>query len=233
MDALSATQLAQANLAELSEYLRQLDQPGQMKRWFDLCRCHYFDGWYRIWNHPDDPLTITHRTVEPREPWYWNALGGRELDMLEFLKQTESLRERLDVPLPELMQQVYEQTTVDRTLGANYRVTRGFFKTLPGMMMVKLQRLAEVRTAIISLRVERYRLMEGKLPERIEDVAELRASLSSVDPFDGNTLRYQLLPRGYTIYSVARRRLRTGKALLAKLCLWSGGDALTSSRVML
>jgi hypothetical protein len=64
--------------------------------------------------------------------------------------------------------------------------------------------LAQVQTAQTALAVERYRLAQGKLPERLDQLVPQFLSVVPDDPFNGQPLRYKLLEIGYVIYSVGK-----------------------------
>lgn len=62
--------------------------------------------------------------------------------------------------------------------------------------------LAQIRATQTVLAVERYRLAKGKLPTSLDDLMPQFLPAIPEDPFDGQPLRYQLLPRGYIVYSI-------------------------------
>jgi hypothetical protein len=62
--------------------------------------------------------------------------------------------------------------------------------------------LAQVRLAQTALAVESFRLAQGKLPEKLDELVPQFLSTVPSDPFDGQSLRYHRLAKGYVIYSV-------------------------------
>jgi type II secretory pathway pseudopilin PulG len=62
---------------------------------------------------------------------------------------------------------------------------------------------ASLRTAVVGLAAERYRLQHGRWPETLEALVK-DGYLDAVpaDPFDGQPLRWRRVPGGHLIYSV-------------------------------
>ena len=50
---------------------------------------------------------------------------------------------------------------------------------------------ARVRLALAAVAVARYRLANGQLPDRLEDLAPKYLESVPVDPFDGKPIRYK------------------------------------------
>jgi len=64
--------------------------------------------------------------------------------------------------------------------------------------------LAQVRAAQSALAVERFRLAHGQLPEDLQELVPQFLSAVPDDPFDGQSLRYHRLAKGYVVYSIGR-----------------------------
>jgi len=62
--------------------------------------------------------------------------------------------------------------------------------------------LARLRTARAALAVERFRLANGRLPAELNQLTPRFLATLPRDPFDGEQLRYKLLPTGYVLYSI-------------------------------
>jgi hypothetical protein len=69
---------------------------------------------------------------------------------------------------------------------------------------------AKIRDALTAIAVERYRLANGKLPDRLSDLAPTFLPAVPTDPFDGKPLRYKPLAKGYVVYSVGDDRQDNG-----------------------
>jgi hypothetical protein len=61
---------------------------------------------------------------------------------------------------------------------------------------------AELRCAAAALAAERYRLAEGRWPDRLEALVPRYLAAVPADPFDGQPLRLRRLPDGIVIYAV-------------------------------
>ena len=62
--------------------------------------------------------------------------------------------------------------------------------------------MADSRCAATALSVERFRLVRGHLPDRLEDLVPGFLQSVPLDPFDGHGLRYHRHEAGYVVYSV-------------------------------
>jgi len=62
--------------------------------------------------------------------------------------------------------------------------------------------LAFLRRGVAAVAVERYRLANGRWPERFEDLVPAYLSKTPIDPFDGQPLRFRRLKDGVIIYTV-------------------------------
>ena len=63
---------------------------------------------------------------------------------------------------------------------------------------------ANLRSALVGLAAERYRLKHNRWPEALANlVADGLLTAVPADPFDGQPLRYRILTDGVVIYSVS------------------------------
>jgi hypothetical protein len=69
---------------------------------------------------------------------------------------------------------------------------------------------AKIRETQAALAVERYRLVNGKLPNQLSDLVPTFLPAVPSDPFDGKPLRYKTLTIGYVVYSVGDDRQDNG-----------------------
>ena len=65
-----------------------------------------------------------------------------------------------------------------------------------------LRRTAHMRVAVTSLAIERYRLAGGSIVEELDELVPRYLESVPEDPFDGKSLRYKKLDKGYVVYSV-------------------------------
>src|SRR5262249_52379938 len=69
---------------------------------------------------------------------------------------------------------------------------------------------AILRSAAVGLACERYRLRMGKWPKSLKDIPRDILSHVPLDPFDGNPLRFKILPDGVVVYSIGKDRQDNG-----------------------
>jgi hypothetical protein len=100
-------------------------------------------------------------------------------------------------------------------LGASQKAQQFPKRFLSAMMLPALQRVgtrfaafeARRRDGLSAVAVERYRLgHQGRLPENLAALVPELLPQVSIDPFDGQPLRFRKLSPGYVIYSVGRDR---------------------------
>jgi hypothetical protein len=70
--------------------------------------------------------------------------------------------------------------------------------------------LAFLRCGVAAVAVERYRLANGRWPERLDDVVPAYLSKIPIDPFDGQPLRFRRLKDGVIIYTVGEDQKEDG-----------------------
>jgi hypothetical protein len=68
--------------------------------------------------------------------------------------------------------------------------------------VLDLNHIARLQTARTAIAVQRYRLANGRLPERLEDLTPMFLDRVPTDLFDGRPLRLQRLNPGFVVYSV-------------------------------
>lgn len=73
-----------------------------------------------------------------------------------------------------------------------------------------MRNVAQLRTARVSLAIQRYRLATGNLPDTLADLVPTYLDAVPEDPFDGRTLRSEKLETGFVVYSVGEDRMDDG-----------------------
>ena len=94
--------------------------------------------------------------------------------------------------------------------GANNTITDYVTPSVPALVCADLADLARLRIARTVLAVERYRIIEGRPPEHLDDLAPVYLDAPALDPFDGQSLRYKTQKAGYVIYSIGRDHIDNG-----------------------
>jgi hypothetical protein len=77
-----------------------------------------------------------------------------------------------------------------------------FLPSLSRTIVREASTQAVIKLATTALAVERFRLDQGRLPGDLKELTPQFIDAVPTDPFDGASLRYHRLARGYVIYSV-------------------------------
>ena len=92
-----------------------------------------------------------------------------------------------------------------------YCVVTGLMTPALGRAFIEdAKKVARLRAAVAALAVERFRLVNGALPEKLEDLVPACIGALPADPFIGKPLRYKKLEKGYIIYSVGENERDDG-----------------------
>ncbi len=137
------------------------------------------------------------------QPFFFKLTGFFERDLRFYLQGMET-NISLAMTFPKnvsMIANVDEQ--ISQTSQHNYYILSAMLLPALGNAIVKeANNLAQVRTAQAALAVERFRLARGKLPEKLDELVPQFLPTVPADPFDGQSLRYHRLAKGYVIYSV-------------------------------
>jgi len=100
----------------------------------------------------------------------------------------------------------FERLAAVQAAEANFRGRRGLLvnvsEHVPSLISREVRTIAQIETAKTALGVERYRLMQGMLPETLAPLVPRYLPKIPPDPFDGRSLRYKQIERGFVVYSV-------------------------------
>ncbi len=94
----------------------------------------------------------------------------------------------------------------------------------PGVFQISLRNIARLRAVRVGLGIERYRLANGKLPEKLAELVPAYLDAVPKDPFDGQELRYKRLEKGYVVYSIGEDGSDDGGKELLPLGKRKGGN---------
>ncbi len=76
--------------------------------------------------------------------------------------------------------------------------------TVYGGVLEEAADFARLRSARVALAVERFRLDNERLPEKLSELVPAYIEEVPADPFDGKPVRYKRLKTGYVLYSLGR-----------------------------
>jgi hypothetical protein len=83
-----------------------------------------------------------------------------------------------------------------------YGLTGLLTPALDGAMQTGGRSEAGVSVMTTAIAVERYRLRQGRLPQKLEQLVPEFFAAVPADPFDGQPLRYFVRENGFTVYSI-------------------------------
>lgn len=130
----------------------------------------------------------------------YNALGLQARAGAVYLDDINEYLAVGQLPPGKRLAAVEAVDAVDARLRARHARAKSF--SLGHWIRYELQEAVRLELAVAALAVERYRLVRGSLPERLDELVPRFLPEVPPDPFDGKALRYKHLDRGYTIYSV-------------------------------
>ncbi|MGO9243988.1 MAG: hypothetical protein ACLPT4_12775 [Verrucomicrobiia bacterium] len=133
--------------------------------------------------------------------------GVKEFDHLRSIELIGKYVTAAKQPLPERLktaQTIKQQAEQSADVLVN---SRNHLSFLSDVIARDAERIAYIRLLLAALGVEKYRLVNGLLPEKISDLAPAEVP---VDPFDGQPLRYKKLAKGYVVYSVGEDGVDNG-----------------------
>jgi hypothetical protein len=137
------------------------------------------------------------------QPFIFRWTGFFERDQRFYLQAMET-----NISLAEIFPKNISTITnvegqISQTSRHNYYILSSLLLPALGNTIIKeANDLAQVRSAQTALAVERFRLAHGQLPKRLSELVPQFLSAVPTDPFDGQSLRYHLLEKGYVIYSI-------------------------------
>jgi hypothetical protein len=138
------------------------------------------------------------------EPAFFVWLTGffeRDLDF--YLHTMEKCISLAALPPPgSLTLTNYLQSRSDVAQKRLYITSSMLLPALSRLIMHEATSQALIKLATTALAVERFRFARGRLPDDLRDLTPQFLDVIPTDPFDGASLRYRRLARGYVIYSV-------------------------------
>lgn len=129
-------------------------------------------------------------------------VGLHDRDMLSYIDLMQKQIDVVDLPNREWFTVHGSMEDVVASGDGAGLLTKMLMPALGRVFQLDSRSVAHRRAAQTALAIERYRLAEGRLPRDLSDLTP--AYLESVprDPFDGQELRYDVLAKGYVVYSI-------------------------------
>lgn len=188
-DVLSCVSLDDRHLRELSGALERAEDPDAMARAVIGER-----GWGVSMFYGPRPMfgRVVHAV--------YGATGLLDIDILTYLSVQAKFLAVLEAPPAqrwELAKPLPAGTPLPR-----FCVVTGMIAPSFDIPQVDLARICRLRTARAGLAAERYRSLNGELPDGLERLVPEYLESVPTDLFDGKPLRYRKLDKGYLVYSV-------------------------------
>jgi len=141
---------------------------------------------------------------------FYKALGLADRDAIIYLEFMNDYMDTTGLPLHQRQEAAdVIQTKLNRT-SKTHILLHMFRPDYSWVTRSYLRNIAQLRTAQVSLAVQRYRLATGNLPDTLADFVPTYLDAVPEDPFDGRTLRYEKLETGFVVYSVGEDRRDDG-----------------------
>ncbi len=149
------------------------------------------------------------REHEPISATAYVALGFQDMDLALVFDVTDEYLDAAPLPLPQRLAAAAEigrgmlGAADDVRILTDPRSSVRRFLALTGLLFeTDAERIAKLRAARSAVAVERYRLKNGNVPEKLEELVPSFLSQVPLDPFDGKPLRYKKTATGYKVYSI-------------------------------
>jgi hypothetical protein len=137
-------------------------------------------------------------------PFIFNLTGFFERDLRFYLQSMQTNISFAETQPINVSQISNVQEQISQTSRHNFYILSSMLLPALGTATIKEAKgLAQVRTAQTALAVERFRLANGKLPDKLSELVPQFLSAVPEDPFDGQPLRYHRLEKGYVVYSIS------------------------------
>ncbi len=190
---LSLTAFTDEQLKELSDALTRTGKTLDFTRVLVTERCHMIE----IWRNPS--------RLGPTGPGLpVRMLPGMRLTwLIDTLNYMEACIEASQLPPGERLKQFRRISNEVQQLSFLHLMTKQTTPALTRVAELDLRARAHLELAKTALAIERYRLVGGKVPERLEELVPRYLQEVPSDPFDGNPIRYRRTEPGYRLYSIS------------------------------
>lgn len=198
---LTRCELTEGQLVQLSRAFRDAEDLWVMTRALLGERClgsNLFNrklGWISTWyQKPERDIRFL----------LYRGSGLLQIDHLYYLDFMADYIKASSLPLNERLKTAKNFEKRVETLASFRNYPRLLLGSVPRELVCDAERVALTRTVLVALAVEQYRLAMGKLPQKLSDLVPSFLDSVPLDPFDGNSLRYKMLERGYIVYSIGQ-----------------------------
>ena len=208
---LNAGSLTDAEMKQLGELFSEAAKTNQIANGLIGERAIYFQ-YFRMSlaeirrladSDEDNPSEPSGPPLPGTQPFFLKLTGLFDRDLRFYLQAMETNISLAEIFPKNISTITNVQGQISRNSRDNYYILSSMLLPALGNAIIKeANSLAHVHSAQTALAVERFRLAHGQLPKRLDELVPQFLSAMPTDPFDGQTLRYHLLEKGYVIYSI-------------------------------
>lgn len=195
-------------LTELGEAFRKAENSPGMKRAFVGERCAILSAF-------DAPPSVTSNLIGgglPPVPLLavYKALGIMHKEEVIFLDLEKEYLDAFELPTSR---QIEAFNIIQAKVEALPKFNVLLHTLMPAysrVISLNLKNTAQLRSARTALAVQKYRLMNNKLPDSLDNLVPDYVESVPLDPFDGQKIRYKKLEKGFVIYSIGEDKTDNG-----------------------
>ena len=210
---LNESEIDSKGAGDLSSLLDGLDRTNQMANAFIGERAMYI-RYFRM-SYPelnkyksaedDNSKSPAGPPLPGSQPFLFRVTGFFERDLRFYLQSMETSIFLAETYPKDIQVITNCESRIGGTARHNlYIVSSMLLPALEASIFREATAIAEVRAARVSLAIEGFRQLNGRLPENLNKLVPQFLPNVPEDPFDGQPLRYHLLQRGYVVYSIGR-----------------------------
>jgi len=170
-----------------------------------------FDRFMQLMSRQDSSRSVA-AEYDEGGPWETSLVARLQLDHEALLRATTRM-------LAIARRPPHEQSLALRALEAEVKtgppLTRITVTRLSNWFAAEQVALARLRSLVVAVGVERYRLDRGRWPDALVEVPGL-SNYVSVDPYGGQRLRYRRTDNGVVVYAVGPDGIDDGGKLSAE-----------------
>lgn len=205
---LNRRQMSQAQLSRLQQVFEKQERTNWVDRAVIGDRCMCFGMFDSVNDFLGGPALGNDGDIGKLGFQLLRLTGRLKKDEIIFLDKLEQCRDAHRMSFPGRLDRIeeIESKTGQETRSGFYFVTG---RILPGLLksfVRDAQNVARLRLVQTALAIEKFRLVEGRLPPTLEELTPIYLPHIPLDPFDGEELRYRRRDKGYLLYSIGPDR---------------------------
>ncbi len=130
--------------------------------------------------------------------------GIPSVDLAIYMATTSRIVEGSRRPFPECLRAMDATAELERVPRWVIPNSRMMLQVITGTVEAEARYVAYRRMTKVALALERYRIVEGHYPERLEELVPAYLPEVLIDPFDGKPIRFKPEASDLLVYSIGR-----------------------------